>query len=72
MPFMEGVTTYVYGLIGLMILMAKEIHDEFFPKKYLFFENPKPVIGAFASALLVALILSIGVFDGSQFIYFQF
>jgi hypothetical protein len=71
-PFMESVTTYIYGIFGLGILLAKEIHDEFFPEKFRFFESDRPIVGAFASSLIVVIILSIGVFDGGQFIYFQF
>lgn len=71
-PFKESITTYIYGLFGLLILVSKEIHDEFFSDKFKFFESPKPVISALATSILVIIILSIGVFDGSQFIYFQF
>jgi D-alanyl-lipoteichoic acid acyltransferase DltB (MBOAT superfamily) len=72
LPFKESVTTYIYGIFGLIILLVKEIHDEYFTSKYRFFEHENPVIGAFATSILVLIILSIGVFDGGQFIYFQF
>jgi D-alanyl-lipoteichoic acid acyltransferase DltB (MBOAT superfamily) len=71
-PYKESITTYIYGIFGLGILMLKESHDEFFPNKYKFFESEKPIVSAFATALIIILILSIGVFDGGQFIYFQF
>jgi len=71
-PFKGNITTYIYGLFGLAILLIKEIHDEYFPEKYRFFESDKPLVGAFAGALMIVIILSIGVFDGGQFIYFQF
>ena len=71
-PFKESVTTYLFGLFGLAILITKEIHDEFVRGKYSFLENRRPIVSAFAASLLVVIILSIGVFDGSQFIYFQF
>lgn len=71
-PFKESVTTYIYGLFGLAILIIKEIHDEYFPERYRFFESEKPMVSAFASSMLLIIILSIGVFDGGQFIYFQF
>jgi len=72
LPFKESITTYVYGLFGLGILLIKEISDEYYPGGIKFFESEKPVIGSFAGALMIAIILSIGVFDGGQFIYFQF
>jgi alginate O-acetyltransferase complex protein AlgI len=60
---------FVYSIIGITILLAKDIYDELELKislaeniyiKYLWYSS------------LVILILMIGVFDGSQFIYFQF
>lgn len=71
-PFKESVTTYIYGLFALVILMIKEISEEYFPESNLFFESKKPLVAAFASSLVIVIILSIGVFDGGQFIYFQF
>jgi alginate O-acetyltransferase complex protein AlgI len=71
-PFKADVTIYIYGLFGILILLAKEMHDEFIPHKFKFFNSEKPLIVAFKNATMIALILSIGVFDGGQFIYFQF
>lgn len=71
-PFKENITTYVYGLIGLSILIIKETFDEYFPTKKLLLDSDEPIVAAVANALLVIIILSIGVFDNSQFIYFQF
>lgn len=68
----KDITTYFYGIFGLGILFVKELSEEFFPTKNLFFESEKPIVAAIASSLLIILILSIGVFDGGQFIYFQF
>lgn len=70
-PFKDP-STFIYGVFGLVILFIKEIHDEYFPEKYRFFESDKPVVAAFTASLVVIIILSIGVFDGGQFIYFQF
>lgn len=71
LPFSD-VTTYMYGIFGLIILLIKEISDEFYPKGYKFLENENPIVAAFAGALVIVMIISIGVFDGGQFIYFQF
>jgi len=70
-PFVD-LTTLVFGLFGLFILLLKEISEEFYPNINLFFESKNPVISAFTAALVIIIILSIGVFDGGQFIYFQF
>lgn len=59
----------LYRLLGITILLSKDIYDEISPNipllenkisKYLWY------------TFLTILIISIGVFDGSQFIYFQF
>jgi len=71
MPFVDP-PTLVFGLFGLSILLLKEISEEYFPNTNLFFESKNPVIAAFTAAMLIVVILSIGVFDGGQFIYFQF
>lgn len=72
LPFKGDVTTLLYGLFGLSILISKEIIEEFFSNKYIFFKNSNSLISAFKMAIIIVIILSIGVFDGSQFIYFQF
>lgn len=71
-PFKESITTYLYGLFGLGILMIKEISEEFFSDSNLIFESKNPIVAAFTTSLIIVIILSIGVFDGGQFIYFQF
>jgi alginate O-acetyltransferase complex protein AlgI len=70
-PFVDP-PTLLFGVFGLSILLIKEISEEFFPNTNLFFESKKPLVSAFAVALVVIIVLSIGVFDGGQFIYFQF
>ena len=72
LPFTDSTTTLLYGLLGLSILIIKEIMDEFSPNRHNSFENSNSLISAFKMAVLIVIILSIGVFDGSQFIYFQF
>ncbi len=71
-PFKESITTYLYGIFGLGILMIKEISEEFFPDSNNYFESKNPFVAAFTASLIIIIIISIGVFDGSQFIYFQF
>ena len=64
--------TLFYSIIGIIVLYSVEIYQEYFnnnailpeprnmPAKYIFY------------ATVVVLILMLGVFDGSQFIYFKF
>jgi D-alanyl-lipoteichoic acid acyltransferase DltB (MBOAT superfamily) len=70
-PFIDP-PTLIFGLFGLFVLLLKEISEEYFPTSNLFFESKNPVLAAFTAAVLIVIILSIGVFDGGQFIYFQF
>lgn len=70
--FIGELQQLVYGVFAVGFLILIEFRQEFFTKsqdplkfKKWYFEN-------FGYALLVILILLVGVFDGSQFIYFQF
>jgi len=67
-----GKTILFYSFIGISILLFKEIRDEFFPKRFLLFENKSMVIRYLSYASILIIIILIGVFDGGQFIYFQF
>lgn len=64
--------TIIYSLIGISILLASEILKEYFPGKKLFMRSDKAVVRYISYTMLIILILTIGVFDGGQFIYFQF
>ncbi|GAB4508877.1 MAG: MBOAT family protein [Allomuricauda sp.] len=59
----------LYSLLGIIILLSKDIYDEIYP-------NIPTIENKFSQYLwytfLTLLIITIGVFDGSQFIYFQF
>jgi len=65
-------TTLAYIVIGLSILLFKEISDEFFPKKMRIFESRYTAIRLLGYSFLIIIILLTGVFDNTQFIYFQF
>lgn len=59
------------GLLSLMVLMIKDITDEYADGiKFLHSDN---IVLRYATELfLIAFILQLAVFDGGQFIYFQF
>jgi hypothetical protein len=64
--------TVIYPLMGILILMSVEIMDHFRHTQIAFFSH-KNVAVRYASYLFIAvMILLFGVFDGGQFIYFQF
>jgi len=66
----EEVTTY--GWFSILILFVKDFRDEFFPNQFRLFESSHIVIRFISYAVIAFLIVSIGVLDGGQFIYFQF
>ena len=70
-PFFD-VMTFSYGILAVIVLLIKDIKDEFFEKKILLMHNSKITIRWTIYLLLICMILSCGVFDGGQFIYFQF
>lgn len=71
-PLFTDFTQMFYGFIGLAVLLARELKHEYFKNATPLLENRNPVVRYATYMVLIALILLIGVFDGSQFIYFQF
>ena len=65
-------TTLTYIGIVVSVLLFKDIKDEFFPNNLRLFDSSNIVIRFFGYIFLIILILLFGVFDNSQFIYFQF
>ena len=70
-------STLWYGLFGIICLFIVEIYQEDFVKdrgdKIEIFPEPKNVWLKYVFyAAVITIILTIGVFDASQFIYFQF
>lgn len=62
----------LYPTIGIVLLILVEWNIEFHHKRLTIFENRGWLVKNLAYALVIILILMIGVFDGGQFIYFQF
>ena len=67
--FIGNNAVFIYSIVGILILLLKDMYDERFIKVP--FAQHRTSTYAWYSSLVV-LILLIGVFDGSQFIYFQF
>lgn len=70
--FIESPPYLIYSFFGLSILLFKDFTDEFTPSRFLLFESRHKFIRVMAYSSIIILILLIGVFDGGQFIYFQF
>lgn len=69
--FISEWNTIVFGLLSLLILINKDVFDEFFSKIKLM--NHSHLIIRWATyIILVIYIVTLGVLDNSQFIYFQF
>jgi alginate O-acetyltransferase complex protein AlgI len=71
-PQGPDVAAPVYTAIGISFLLLIEFKQEFLPGMFSVFSNKRECVRIIAYATLLALIISIGVFDGGQFIYLQF
>lgn len=62
-----------YGMFFLAILLIKELFDEYkLFSNFSLYNNSNKIVRHFAYYSLIIIIMLFGVFDGSQFIYFQF
>lgn len=71
MPYIHQ-TTIFFFFVGFAILFLKDLKDEFWPNKQLLLSSRHIVVRYLTFAALAVLIVSIGVLDGGQFIYFKF
>ena len=67
-----GKPSVLLPIILILLLMFKEIKDEFYNKAPRFMHHPKMAVSAMWTAFMIILILLCGQFEGGQFIYFQF
>ena len=68
----DATSAFEYCMLGLFFVLAKDILDEYFPGKFRLFENKSVVVRYLSYILVSMMILALGVFDNSQFIYMQF
>lgn len=69
-PYLGGITHFGYAIIALLILFVAELFMEYDKVKVTEINFLR--VYTLCSIGLLTLIFSIGVFDGGQFIYFQF
>nr|WP_200980437.1 MBOAT family O-acyltransferase [Echinicola sp. 20G] len=62
---------FLFSIMGLILLITHDFISEFKPNFQLI-HHPKPIVRLASIVLLMVYITSFGVFDNSQFIYFQF
>lgn len=70
--FLSNLSSVAYGIFGILLLLLVEFQHEYGFFNIKLFNNTNVVVRYSSYAAVVLLILLIGVFDGSQFIYFQF
>jgi D-alanyl-lipoteichoic acid acyltransferase DltB (MBOAT superfamily) len=63
---------FVYSIILIVFLMITEFNYEYLNNKFSLIYKGSPALRFAGYALLIIVILLIGVFNGGQFIYFQF
>jgi len=63
---------FVYSILLIIFLVASEINQEYFQNRYSLIYNRMPAIRYTGYVLLIVTMLMVGVFNGGQFIYFQF
>ena len=62
----------LYSLFGIICVLAVDIKKEFFSETRLLLNHKNISVRLATCIILIIIILSVGVFDGGQFIYFQF
>lgn len=62
----------VYSALGIIFVAGNDFMAEYFPGKMQFLHNRITGIRTTTCVCLILIIMLFGVFDGSQFIYFQF
>ncbi|HEY2721870.1 MAG TPA: MBOAT family O-acyltransferase [Chitinophagaceae bacterium] len=65
-------STITFTLFGIIFLFLAEWKEEYHEERFTLLNNRNWFIRNISYALLIIIILLVGVFDGGQFIYFQF
>lgn len=70
--FLGGRRVLGMAVLGVFILLTVEIKREYFPEQFKLMRNRRPLVRYATYITMVIIMLLFGVFDGAQFIYFQF
>ncbi len=68
----ENASMLIYSFGAILLLLVAEIKQEYFKGSIALMNNKHWLVRTAVYSLLILLILLAGVFDGGQFIYFQF
>lgn len=72
-PFLgDGISNFAHSLLAIAILFMVEYKMEYMPHKFNWFTSRHLAVRWGSIAVTVFLLLILGVFNGGQFIYFQF
>ncbi len=75
-PIVEGEfeerSLLIYSILGILCIIATDIIAEYVPEKIRLLNSSKEWVRMITCIAVIVVILLFGVFDGSQFIYFQF
>ena len=70
--FIEDPSMIIYPVLAIFLLLFVELKQEYYKGGFSFLNNSNWVLRNLSYTALIILILLFGVFDGGQFIYFQF
>lgn len=70
--FFDSASMLMFMLLGIFYIVAHDIKKEFFDTRFTFSQNKYWLIRNGYYCLLIIIIITTGVFDGGEFIYFQF
>ena len=70
--YSESSSMMTYSVAGILFLLLVEFKKEYFNSLFTLSNNNHWLVPKFYYCFLILIILLIGVFDGGQFIYFQF
>jgi len=70
--FAEWSSVMVYSIFAILFLLLVEAKREYYKGSFSFMNHPNTIIRYSTCTFLCISILMFGVFDGGQFIYFQF
>lgn len=70
--FIDWQMIMLYAIGGILFLFSVEFKNEYYKGSFSFMNHPVAVVRYGTYTFLCITILLIGVFDGGQFIYFQF
>lgn len=70
--FVRNPSMIIYPILSIFLLYFIELKQEYYKGDFSFFYNRSWIVRNLSYTALIILLLLFGVFDGGQFIYFQF